>query len=259
MRYKSSVNIVNGITTILTAPVDKKIKVVSIYVSNTDISPQNFNISIKKSGGDTGALLKSQPVPPGSLIQVISDPIILEYEDELIVDSDTPDVINIEDRPTEFPPEFHTHNWVEIANKPDFATVSTTGSYSDLLDQPTLFSGDYTDLANTPLLFSGDYNDLSNKPTIPIIKRQELISGTTNASGNFSGSFSSSFTTPPNFIAQIIGGLSNQTLLVTNLTTSGFTVKVVQRNSVSILGIEVLLATTVNVNGAVVHIIATEF
>jgi len=40
-----------------------------------------------------------------------------------------------------------------IKNKPELATVAT--------------SGDYDDLTNKPELFSGDYDDLTNKPTIP--------------------------------------------------------------------------------------------
>ena len=48
----------------------------------------------------------------------------------------------------------------------DLAPVATTGSYSSLIDQPTLFSGNYNDLSNKPQLFSGSYNDLLNKPTL---------------------------------------------------------------------------------------------
>lgn len=43
--------------------------------------------------------------------------------------------------------------WKDVGNKPDFATVATSGSYEDL--------------TNTPNLFDGDYNKLTNKPTIP--------------------------------------------------------------------------------------------
>lgn len=43
--------------------------------------------------------------------------------------------------------------WKDVGNKPDFATVAT--------------SGDYKDLKNKPDLFSGNYEDLTNKPTIP--------------------------------------------------------------------------------------------
>lgn len=94
----------------------------------------------------------------------------------------------------------HTPNWLAavgtdgyIENKPTFATVATSGDYTDLSNTPAGFSGSYLDLTNTPTipaapvksnwnetdtaslafienkptLFSGNYNDLSNTPTIP--------------------------------------------------------------------------------------------
>ena len=79
----------------------------------------------------------------------------------------------------------HTE-WNDIGNKPNFATVATSGSYNDLTDKPVIpeapdltpyaktadlstvaTSGSYEDLTNKPNLFSGNYEDLTNKPTIP--------------------------------------------------------------------------------------------
>ena len=93
-----------------------------------------------------------------------------------------------------------TVDWNDVGNKPNFATVATSGSYNDLIDKPVipeapdltpyaktadlstvatsgsyedltnkpnLFSGNYEDLTNKPNLFSGNYEDLTNKPTIP--------------------------------------------------------------------------------------------
>jgi hypothetical protein len=57
-------------------------------------------------------------------------------------------------------------SWTDVTGKPGFATVATSGSYTDLLNKPTLFSGSYTDLTNKPTLFSGSYTDLTNKPTL---------------------------------------------------------------------------------------------
>lgn len=53
------------------------------------------------------------------------------------------------------------------AKTADLSTVATSGSYEDLTNKPNLFSGDYQDLTNKPNLFDGDYNNLTNKPTIP--------------------------------------------------------------------------------------------
>ena len=77
-------------------------------------------------------------------------------------------------------------DWDDVGNKPNFATVATSGSYNDLIDKPTIpeapdltpyaktadlstvaTSGSYEDLTNKPNLFSGNYEDLTNKPTIP--------------------------------------------------------------------------------------------
>lgn len=77
-------------------------------------------------------------------------------------------------------------DWDDVGNKPNFATVATSGSYNDLTDKPTIpeapdltpyaktadlstvaTSGSYEDLTNKPNLFSGNYQDLTNKPTIP--------------------------------------------------------------------------------------------
>lgn len=77
-------------------------------------------------------------------------------------------------------------DWNDVGNKPNFATVATSGSYNDLTDKPVIpeapdltpyaktadlstvaTSGSYEDLTNKPNLFSGNYEDLTNKPTIP--------------------------------------------------------------------------------------------
>lgn len=48
-------------------------------------------------------------------------------------------------------------DWSDVTNKPNFATVATTGDYDDLINTPVLAT----------VATSGSYNDLSNKPTIP--------------------------------------------------------------------------------------------
>lgn len=60
----------------------------------------------------------------------------------------------------------HSHLWNEIGDKPDFHSISLSGSYLDLNDKPSLFSGSYLDLSNKPSLFSGSYTDLTNKPSL---------------------------------------------------------------------------------------------
>ena len=87
-------------------------------------------------------------------------------------------------------------NWTEtdtsdpsyIQNKPDLATVATTGSYDDLTDKPSIpaaqVQSDWNQADNTQVDYiknkptlsavaeSGDYDDLTNKPTIPAAQVQ---------------------------------------------------------------------------------------
>ena len=63
-------------------------------------------------------------------------------------------------------------DWNDIENKPNFATVATSGSYNDLTDKPVIPEPpDLTPYAKTADLStvatSGSYNDLTDKPTIP--------------------------------------------------------------------------------------------
>ncbi len=56
--------------------------------------------------------------------------------------------------------------WADITGRPVFATVSTSGSYNDLLNRPALFSGSYNDLTNKPVLFDGTWTSLIGKPVL---------------------------------------------------------------------------------------------
>ena len=65
----------------------------------------------------------------------------------------------------------YTGSYTDLLNKPSLSTVATTGSYTDLSNKPTIPS--ITGLATTASLATvattGSYTDLSNKPTIPSI------------------------------------------------------------------------------------------
>lgn len=50
-------------------------------------------------------------------------------------------------------------DWTDVQNKPNFATVATTGEYDDLTGRPTLAA----------VATSGDYDDLINQPDVPVI------------------------------------------------------------------------------------------
>jgi hypothetical protein len=64
-------------------------------------------------------------------------------------------------------------SYTDLANKPALAAVSTTGAYNDLTGKPTLAtvatSGLYSDLSGKPTLFSGAYVDLTGKPSLATV------------------------------------------------------------------------------------------
>ena len=76
-------------------------------------------------------------------------------------------------------------DWSDITNKPDFATVATSGDYDDLENKPTIpvvptnVSAFTNDAGYTT--FDGDYNSLTNKPTIPTVPTN--VSAFTNDAG----------------------------------------------------------------------------
>lgn len=79
--------------------------------------------------------------------------------------------------------------------------------------------------------------------------------GTTNASGIYSVVYSVPFTTLPNLQVQLVGGTPTQRAFLTASTLTGFTVTVYQTNAVTLLGIDILSANAVLVNGATVDVV----
>lgn len=53
----------------------------------------------------------------------------------------------------------------DLINTPTFAPVASSGSYSDLSDQPVLFDGNFNSLTNRPELFNGTWISLTGTPT----------------------------------------------------------------------------------------------
>lgn len=95
-------------------------------------------------------------------------------------------------------------------------------------------------------------------PVSSLVKRQELFSGSTNASGVYTGTFTA-FSSAPNIQANIVNqSATNQFLRITAISTTGFTINVFQRNSVNLLGVDVLLSTTANTSGANIDVLITE-
>jgi len=141
-------------------------------------------------------------------------------------------------------------------NSTDLATVATSGSYNDLTNKPTIPAPQI----NSDWNATSGVAQILNKPTIPDttgLRKVETFLGTTNASGNLTITFANSYSTPPDIQPQIIGGTFNQFLRIVSVSTTQAVIQVGQRNAVTLLGVEVLLASTVAVNGASVTVQVT--
>ena len=134
------------------------------------------------------------------------------------------------------------------------ASSTATDDFANGIVQPTLQTGSgrwirlykWATVATT-----GDYNDLLNKPSAS--KKVETFAGTTNASGNYTVTFGAAYAATPNIQANIIGGSNTNLIKITAVSTTGFTVNVVNRTDV--VG---LLPAYANVNGASVQALITE-
>lgn len=150
-----------------------------------------------------------------------------------------------------------------VFNIPQYAgTVTSVGlSSSDFTvsGSPVTTSGSITANLNTSGISAGTYGivTVTNKGIATAGKRSEMYSGTTNGSGVYSVTYGTAYSASPNIQLQIVGGSSNQIATCT-VSTTGFTVTVVQRSSVNLLGIDVLLSATTNVSGAAVDVIINE-
>lgn len=120
--------------------------------------------------------------------------------------------------------------------------------WTEVLNKPTTF---------TPNNHNHEYADIVDPPTIPTVRRVETFLGTTNGSGNYTVVYGTAFPTTPDVQPALQAGTVSQTVRITASSTTGFTVQVTQRNSVNILGSDVLLATTSVVSGASVSVLVT--
>lgn len=139
------------------------------------------------------------------------------------------------------------------------SSIGITGSDFSISGSPVTSSGNIALSLSTTGVTAGSYGKVTvdTKGRVSAGKRQEIYTGTTNASGVYSVTFGTAFSVTPNIQANIVGGTPNQFIVMTRATT-GFTCTVYQRSSVTLLAVEVLLAATTLVNGATVDVIITE-
>lgn len=132
-----------------------------------------------------------------------------------------------------------------------FNTAFSGKSTNDLVEGTSLY---FTNSRGRSALSAG--NGISYNSSTGVIsrdKRQETYSGTTNSSGNYTVSFGTSYSVTPNIQANIINGSNTNLIKITSISTTGFTVNVVNRTDV--IG---LLPSYTNVNSSSVDILITE-
>lgn len=78
------------------------------------------------------------------------------------------------------------YSWAQISSKPTFSTVATSGSYTDLSNQPTI-PAQYNPSAGTGIVISGAYPNQTISSSVPIFVRKPLsanVSSTATARAN---------------------------------------------------------------------------
>jgi hypothetical protein len=102
-----------------------------------------------------------------------------------------------------------------LSGTPTFATVATTGSYSDLTNKPNLFSGAYADLSGKPTIPSAIYS------AIAVAGQSTLTAGSSTATLTLAAGTGISLTTNTGTGTLTITGTSSYTLPATTTTTLG--------------------------------------
>lgn len=180
---------------------------------------------------------------------------------------------NIEDIPDVFPPSSHTHpqsevdglisslsgksdidhthEWQEITNKPVSFPPSAHGHDIEDIDNLQSELDEKSNIGHTHTV-----SEITDFPDIPVVRRIETITLTTNASGVASHSYSPAFGATPNVHLEITTPANNrQRVRLTASSASGFSIIAEQQNTalLSLLGLDILTAGVTVVNGASVR------
>lgn len=144
--------------------------------------------------------------------------------------------------PSTFAPAAHTQAWSTIT-----ATPTTLAGYgiTDGATASALAAKFNTPAGTTAQYVRGD----GSLATLPVAKRIETYAGTTDANGLYTVTYPTSFPAVPNVQPQPPTA-PNQVWVVVSSTVNGFSLRLTQRASVTLLSIEVLLAATTNVVAA---------
>jgi hypothetical protein len=90
--------------------------------------------------------------------------------------------------------------------------------------------------------------------TLPLARRIETYSGTTDANGRITVTYGTAYPAVP-VVQPPAPAAANQVWTTVSSTTTGFTLQLNQRNTVTLLSIEVLLGATVPVAGTAAQVL----
>jgi hypothetical protein len=102
-----------------------------------------------------------------------------------------------------------------LTGTPSLATVATTGSYTDLINKPTLFSGAYADLTGKPTIPSAIFS------TVAVTGQTSLTAGSSTSTLNVAAGTGITLTTTAGTNTLTITGTSSYTLGAATTTTLG--------------------------------------
>lgn len=162
--------------------------------------------------------------------------------------------------PATFAPAAHTQAWSTITSTPttlggygitDGLTASALTAYATTAALTSGLAGKF----NTPSGTAAQYiRGDGTLATFPAAKRIEAYTGTTNASGQITVTYSTPYPTVP-VVQPPAPALANQVWTTISSTTTGFTLQLNQRNTVTLLSAEVLLGATVPVVGTTAKVL----
>lgn len=145
--------------------------------------------------------------------------------------------------PSTFAPAAHTQAWSTIT-----ATPTTVSGYG-ITDAAT--TGQLATKFNTPSGTAAQYvRGDGNLATLPVARRIETYTGTTNAQGQVIVVYPTAFAAAP-VVQPPAPSAANQVWTTVSSTATGFTMQLNQRNSINLLNADVLLGATVPVVGTV--------
>ena len=189
--------------------------------------------------------------------------------------------------PSTFAPSAHNQAWSTITATPttlsgygitDAASLSALGGYATTAALTSGLAGKFNTPSGTTSQYlrgdgsvatfpaipaaqvQSDWNAntglgvILNKPTIPNQKRIETYAGTTSATGQIVVVYTTPFTSIPS-VQPPPPSAANQVWTLVASTVNGFTLQLNQRNTVTLLSVEVLLGATVPVVGVTAQVL----